>query len=205
MEHESATVCVIVFKSLIIWSGSVQYYCCKLCRLPTRQFHSEAKLCCRLMWWYMEVHLTDSPRLLSILMARQWYQLRTYQMLCVYCISHTMCCGWNIQSLHIVATNIWSRRYSNRKRESCHQSCCVCCLHARSNLVWIVAQSRRWFCLSQCKSSNSIGSRPSDCSVCWFVCLSVCLCRVFLSRLWSDFDQTRTYVICLGLVVSPRI
>ena len=37
------------------------------------------------------------------------------------------------------------------------------------------------------------------------VCLSVCLCRVFLSRLWSDFDQTRTHVICLGLVVSPRI
>jgi len=29
------------------------------------------------------------------------------------------------------------------------------------------------------------------------VCLS--LCRVFLSRLWSDCDQTRTYVICLGL------
>jgi len=37
------------------------------------------------------------------------------------------------------------------------------------------------------------------------VCLSVCLYRVFLSRFWSDFDQTRTYVICLGLVVSPRI
>ena len=34
--------------------------------------------------------------------------------------------------------------------------------------------------------------------------LSVCLfvCAVFLSRLWSDFDQTTTYVICLGLVVS---
>jgi len=31
------------------------------------------------------------------------------------------------------------------------------------------------------------------------VCLSVCFCRVFLSRLWSDFDQTRTYIICLGL------
>jgi len=33
------------------------------------------------------------------------------------------------------------------------------------------------------------------------VCLSVCLffCAVFLSRLWSDFDQTRTYFICLGL------
>ena len=31
-----------------------------------------------------------------------------------------------------------------------------------------------------------IGSRPTDHyfrSVCWFVCLSVCLCRVFLSRL----------------------
>jgi len=37
------------------------------------------------------------------------------------------------------------------------------------------------------------------------VCLFVCLCRVFLSRLWSDFDQTRTYVMCLCLVVSPRI
>jgi len=37
------------------------------------------------------------------------------------------------------------------------------------------------------------------------VCLFVCLCRVFLNRLWSDYDQPRTYVICLGLVVSPRI
>ena len=35
--------------------------------------------------------------------------------------------------------------------------------------------------------------------------LFVCLCRDFLSRLWSDFDQTWTCVICLGLVVSPRI
>jgi len=34
--------------------------------------------------------------------------------------------------------------------------------------------------------------------------LSVCLCRVFLSRLWSDFDQTWTYVVCLGLVESPE-
>jgi len=42
-------------------------------------------------------------------------------------------------------------------------------------------------------------------SVCLSICLSVCLCRGFLSRLWSDFDQTRTHVICLGLVVSPRI
>jgi len=45
---------------------------------------------------------------------------------------------------------------------------------------------------------NLIGSRPSD-HYFRSVCLSVCLCRVFLSRLWSDFDQTRTYVICLGL------
>jgi len=29
--------------------------------------------------------------------------------------------------------------------------------------------------------------------------LSVCLCRVFLSHLWSDFDETWTYVTCLGL------
>jgi len=48
----------------------------------------------------------------------------------------------------------------------------------------------------------NVGSRPSDHyfhSVCLFVCLSICLCRVFLSHLLSDFDQTRTYVICLGL------
>jgi len=35
------------------------------------------------------------------------------------------------------------------------------------------------------------------------VCLSVCLCRVFLSRLRSDLDQTRTHVTCPGLIVSP--
>jgi len=48
----------------------------------------------------------------------------------------------------------------------------------------------------------SIGSGPSDHyfrSVCPFVC------AVFLSRLSSDFDETWTYVICLGLLVSPRI
>jgi len=39
-------------------------------------------------------------------------------------------------------------------------------------------------------------------SVCLFVCLFV---QSFLSRLSSDFDQTRTHVICLGIVVSPRI
>jgi len=46
------------------------------------------------------------------------------------------------------------------------------------------------------------GSRPSDYyfrSVCLSVSLSVCLCRVFLSRLWSDFNQTRKRYICLGL------
>ena len=37
------------------------------------------------------------------------------------------------------------------------------------------------------------------------VCLFVCLCRVFLSRLRSDLGQTRTHVTCPGLVVSPRI
>ena len=51
---------------------------------------------------------------------------------------------------------------------------------------------------------NLIGSRPSD-HYFRSVCLSVCLCRVFLSRLRSDLDQTRIHVICPGLVVSPRI
>jgi len=50
----------------------------------------------------------------------------------------------------------------------------------------------------------TVGSRPSDDyfrSVCWFVCLFVCLFvyAEFFSAVWSDFDQTRTYVICLGL------
>jgi len=51
---------------------------------------------------------------------------------------------------------------------------------------------------------RDIGSWPSD-HYFRSVCLSVCLCRVFLSRLWSDFDQTRTHVTRLGLVVSPII
>ena len=51
---------------------------------------------------------------------------------------------------------------------------------------------------------STVGSRPSD-RYFRSVCLSVCLCRVFLSRLWSDLDQTSTYVTCPGLVVSPRI
>jgi len=62
-----------------------------------------------------------------------------------------------------------------------------------------------WYTLSQflhCFRSIivRIGSQPRDHyfrSVCWFVCLFVC--AVFLSSLWSDFDQTWTYVICLGL------
>jgi len=44
----------------------------------------------------------------------------------------------------------------------------------------------------------SFGSRPSD-HYFRSVCLSVCLCRVFLSRLRSDLDQTRTHVTCPGL------
>ena len=91
-----------------------------------------------------------------------------------------------------------------------HAQVCMSHLHAAFNvIVWV---------------NPLVGSRPSDHyfrSVClskWpIMCLvdvkpyftslhlSVCLCRVFLSRLWSDFDQTRTHVICLGLVVSPRI
>ena len=51
-------------------------------------------------------------------------------------------------------------------------------------------------CLIQSGTTKRVifGSRPSDHyfrGVCWFVCLFDCLCRVFLSRLWSDIDQTR--------------
>jgi len=51
----------------------------------------------------------------------------------------------------------------------------------KRRLIYTTAE-REWLLNSVCK----VGSRPSDHyfrSVCWFVCLSVCLCSVFLSRL----------------------
>ena len=75
-----------------------------------------------------------------------------------------------------------------------------CCI-ARGKSQLTSGQKKVWTVDSRV---HVVGSRPSDHyfrSVCWFVCL----CKVFLSRLWSDFDQTWTYVIYLGLVVSPRI
>jgi len=48
------------------------------------------------------------------------------------------------------------------------------------------------------KLGPDFDSRPSD-HYFRSACLFICLCRVFLSRLWSAFDQTRTHVICMGL------
>jgi len=48
-----------------------------------------------------------------------------------------------------------------------------------------------WQTLQLLVTWTVFGSRPSD-HYFRSVCLSVCLCRVFLSCLWSDFDQTRT-------------
>ena len=51
-----------------------------------------------------------------------------------------------------------------------------------------------------------VGSRPSDHyfrSVCWFVCLFVC--AEFFSAVFDPISIKLTYVICLGLVVLPRI
>jgi len=67
----------------------------------------------------------------------------------------------------------------------------------KSETVRVSQQSCRT-CCSVYDSSSFFRSRPSDHYFC-SVCSSVCLCRVFLSRLWSDFDQTRTHVMCLGL------
>jgi len=60
------------------------------------------------------------------------------------------------------------------------------------------------------EKTRMIGSRPSDhyfCSVCWFVCLSVCLfvCAEFFSAIFDLTSIKLGHVICLGLVVSPRI
>jgi len=95
-------------------------------------------------------------------------------------------------------------------------------------MLWIIVDARSWQRLdddqdggwvsvsSGTGSPGSPGQRAVKRS--WFlvhgqvtiifvvsVGLSVCLCRVFLSRLWSDFDETWTYVTRLALVVSPRI
>ena len=50
------------------------------------------------------------------------------------------------------------------------------------------------------------GSRPNDHyfrSVCWFVCLFVC--AEFFSAVFDPTAIKLGHVICLGLVVSPRI
>jgi len=60
------------------------------------------------------------------------------------------------------------------------------------------ASSPSSLCYDTPSQRRNFGSRPSD-HYFRSVCLSVCLCRVFLSRLLSDFDQTWTYAICLGL------
>jgi len=52
-----------------------------------------------------------------------------------------------------------------------------------------------------------VGSRPSDHyfrSVRLSVCLSVCLCRVF-SAVFDLISIKLGHMLCLGLVVSPRI
>ena len=77
-----------------------------------------------------------------------------------------------------------SRAWSTSRRDLWVDCCC-----RRRRLCWFTAKWPLLFVVSVGLS----------------VCLFICLCRVFLSRLWSDFDQTWTYVICLGLVVSPRI
>ena len=114
-------------------------------------------------------------------------------------------------------TTVWHlcrRKYHQRSVEEKENWCVKVTFHAR---IWL----RGFFKITTAKCDNKTtqfreinrtatetlkvtGSRPSD-HYFRSVCLSVCLCRVFLSRLWSDFDQTRTHVICLCLVVSPRI
>jgi len=74
----------------------------------------------------------------------------------------------------------------------------------KQSVMW---RSQRRNCalfLSCLNYLHCIGSRPSD-HYFRSVCLFVWLCRVFLSRLGCDLDQTRTHVACPGLVVSPRI
>ena len=71
----------------------------------------------------------------------------------------------------------------------CRLALCSCCAGGRTHRLHrpVLEQLRPLPIL--------IGSRPI---YHYFrsVCLSVCFCRVFLSRLRSDLDQTRTHVTC---------
>ena len=100
--------------------------------------------------------------------------------------------------LYVVMSAVW-HMFTNQRSE-CHGDESWC--ENNEHCLWLHAGNDEMFC----SYLLSFGSRPSNHyfrSVCWFVCLFVC--AVFLTRLWTDFDQTWTYVICLGLVVSPRI
>ena len=82
-----------------------------------------------------------------------------------------MISGSGMRILHVEKNSrLWN---AERQKADIHAAAAVCHKTNKQLLDYIV------------------GSRPSDHyfrSVCWFVCLLVC--AVFLSRLWSDFDQT---------------
>jgi len=100
--------------------------------------------------------------------------------------------------LYVVMSAVW-RMFTNQRSE-CHGDESWC--ENNEHCLWLHAGNDEMFC-SYLLSFGSLPSNHYFRSVCWFVCLFVC--AVFLTRLWTDFDQTWTYVICLGLVVSPRI
>ena len=128
-------------------------------------------------------------------------------------VSH---CAWQLATRRLLQTlhghytyglNVWRRRDSwtltiryfhnhnawRHKVSSIH-------VHPATRALELLLPKRFWCMIPD------FGSRPSD-HYFRSVCLSVRLfvCAEFFSSVWSDFDQTRTHVIRLGLVVSPRI
>ena len=120
-------------------------------------------------------------------------------------VSKRCCYKWFIVCISSMMTAEVDFDQSLSYRRRCSPS--VCCVHRTLATCWKLR--RKYKSTSTCRKqklygSLCVGSRRSD-HYFRSVCLSVCLCRVFLSRLWSDLDQTWTYVIRLGLVVSPRV
>jgi len=110
----------------------------------------------------------------------------------------------------VVTTNFYGLRYNIM------YVYCLGFAHIAVYCVYYVIVQVQTVCHTCCTTvwllknySQRIGSRPSDHyfrSVCLSVCLFVCLLvQSFSQPSLSDFDQTWTYVICLGLVVSRRI
>jgi len=150
------------------------------------------------LWSYCPCHCPVNPA------SKQWRKCQCECVIVCLMCPYTLlngCCTQRLE-LHAVKRLVVMLIDWNYRVETCLCACWKC---SCSSSRWLPILSFRIFSINGNLSLMQLVHGQVTIIFVVSVCLSVCLCRVFLSRLWSDFDQTRTYVICLGLVVSPRI